>query len=713
MNDLPSPLAAESPLNANPGPGRAAAGPTRAAFPWIALFATALVAHFVLATFNWRSSTLVGHEFRQTHTAIIAYYIDREDRFSLRYTTPLFGKPWSVPMEFPLYEWSVVLLSRAAHLPHFAAARTVSLACFYLTLPAVFLLLGSAGLAPARRLLVLSLILLCPVYIFYSRAFLIESMAVMFSAWFLAAFVRMLPERRFHWLLVCAVAGTGAGLVKSTTFLVWLLPAAVCGMWRLARNLRARDRWRLAGPTLGWGLGAALLPIGMTIWWIKFTDALKVHHPSAHIFASRELTEGSFGLYSLAARFSPVVWRELMADWRLAIMPPWLIAGFVVGGAILLRRQRRSILAAAGLFLSAQILFPEAYAAQDYYFYACTIFLLIALGYVLLGVLESPLPRWLRAALVLGPLIALPAGYATGYFREQRIHGHGGWGLTDAIRALTPVNSVIVVAGADWAPMIPYYSERRALMIRAGLQYDQAYLARAFRDLDGEDVGALVMVGDERRDRAHIARAAGYFHLDPAPTFSAPFADVYLNEAYRENALDVLTRHNGFYQVTTRARPEAAATPAEAHDLAPAEAAGMFSMVTPPPVRARFTYGYSGVPLGETTVLSCHPNTDLWVRPPAGATEIRWEFGILPGAYQRTNGVTSGVELLVAREGPGGARQPIFRRLLQPATVPGDRGTQQAVLPCRGPPGDTLVFSTRPNGNPNFDWAYTVRIEVK
>ena len=31
--------------------------------------------------------------------------------FRLAYETPVLGKPWSIPMEFPLYQWTVVVVS--------------------------------------------------------------------------------------------------------------------------------------------------------------------------------------------------------------------------------------------------------------------------------------------------------------------------------------------------------------------------------------------------------------------------------------------------------------------------------------------------------------------------------------------------------------------------------------------------------------------------
>jgi hypothetical protein len=714
MNPPDNPVATEPSSSDGAAPATMPPGGRRTTMALIVLFGVALLLHFRLATLDWNSGFLWGHEFRQTHTAIITFYLDKENRFSLHYTTPLFGKPWSVPLEFPLYEWSVVGVSRALHLPHFEAARTVSLTCFYLALPGLYLLLGSLGLAGPRRLVALTLALACPVYIFYSRTFLMESMVLMFSVWFLAAFVRTMRERRLGWLALCAVAGAGAGLIKSTTFFVWLFPAALYGAWCLGSHLRPWSGWKPVARTLAWGLGAAVVPCAATYWWVKYTDAIKIHHPSAHIFTSRELTEGSFGLYSLGARFAPAIWQKMLINWQQAIMSPWLLIALVVIGAVGCRRYRGRILGAAGLFLFPLVLFPAAYADQDYYFYACTFFLIVALGYVLLGVLESGLPPWLRWLIVAVPLAAMLMSYRAYYYRGQIIWSNGGWGFTEALKVLTPPESVIIVSGADWAPIVPYYAQRKALMIRSGLQYDYPYLDRAFSDLDDENVSALVLINDERKDRALIQRAVNHFNLDPSPTFSCPFADIYVNLFYRDNVITALTKSNNFNQVTLNAKP---GEPAEGvnpfRSLTPGIAAPMFPMVSPLPMRFRFRFGYSCYQVDGATVLSIHPDSDLWVPAPPGATRIHWEYGILAGAYERTNGVTDGVEFIVEGEAPDGSRRLIFHRLLDPAKMAGDRGMQRLDLTYRGRPGETLVFQTRPNGGYSFDWAYMRRIEVQ
>ena len=65
--------------------------------------------------------------------------------------------------------------------------------------------------------MVLVPLLTCPLYLFYGRSFLIETMALMFSLWFLYALVAAVERRSVGWLVVANLAGAGAGLVKVTT----------------------------------------------------------------------------------------------------------------------------------------------------------------------------------------------------------------------------------------------------------------------------------------------------------------------------------------------------------------------------------------------------------------------------------------------------------------------------------------------------------------
>jgi hypothetical protein len=679
----------------------------------IAIFIVALGYSFYGITYHFTMGFMSGHEFRQAQTAIVSYYIDQQNNFSLLYETPIMGKPWvSILLEVPIYEWSVVGLSRLTGLPQVVAARCISAASFYLMLPAVYLLLGRLRLPRPRRLLMLALILTTPVYIYYSRAFLMDAMALMCSVWFLLGFVRTMDERRWSWLALTIVAGTAAALIKSAIWAIWILPAAAYGAWLLWQDLRAKKGWVVPVKTLLWGLATVVVALGALRAWVAYTDPIKAAHPSAFIFSSKNLTEGNWGLFDLKALLSRDLWRTLIGCWEQAIMSRWLIGlGLVVGLASPVRWR---VLGIGSVFFFAQFLFPFAYAYQDYYFYANAAFVVVALGFTVLGLLDTPSYRWcgwLALALVMGSQVRT---YWQDYRQGQSVIHHGGYPFTDAIRDLTPKNSVIVVAGADWAAMTPLYAQRKALMIRNGLEYDEAYLQRAFNDLADEDVSAIVLFGGLRTNRHFIELLAKRFDFDPAaPTFSWTTADVYVPRIYRM-AIQIRLKDSTRYQGITLP-PQAAAQLAGSNriKISAATAGNAFPNIKPGPVEYQFQFGIDWMAYGNISVLSSHPNTDLWLPPPANAREIKWDYGIFAGAYEREGDKTDGVEFIILGEFPDGTNRPIYTRLLDPVRNPADRGDQHVVIPYKPEPGEMLRFSTRPNVGTAFDWAYTIGIEVK
>ena len=106
-----------------------APSPTRPIETWliVALFAVALGFNGWAVSAGWKHANLPGHEFRQAQTAVSAYFIQQEHNFSLAYPTPVLGKPWSVPFEFPLYQSIVAGIAAASGLDLDAVGRFVSM----------------------------------------------------------------------------------------------------------------------------------------------------------------------------------------------------------------------------------------------------------------------------------------------------------------------------------------------------------------------------------------------------------------------------------------------------------------------------------------------------------------------------------------------------------------------------------------------------------
>jgi hypothetical protein len=143
-----------------------------------------MVAAGFWASRGWESPGLSGHEFRQTQTALTIQTM-QVDGFRLDYATPILGKPWSIPMESPLYQFLVVKWIDFTGQDIAQGARTVSLLCFLVGLVACYRLLRMARFSMGGSCLALVLVVFSPVYLFFSRTVMIESLAWASSAWFL------------------------------------------------------------------------------------------------------------------------------------------------------------------------------------------------------------------------------------------------------------------------------------------------------------------------------------------------------------------------------------------------------------------------------------------------------------------------------------------------------------------------------------------------
>lgn len=655
---------------------------------------------------------MLGHEFRQTQTALISYYIDLQDNFSLDYETPLFGPPWQMPLELPVYEWCVVWVKRVFGIKDFEAARTVSLTCFYAAFPAFYLLLGRSGLVPAHRLVVLALLLCCPVYIFYSRAFLIDPMAFMFSVWFLAAFVESMIRRQWRWWLLCTLVGSIAALIKSLVFLVWLFPAASYGAWSLWRDWQENGTRRALTTTV-WGVGVVVLPYTSLRWWVDRTDAIK-ENPVTEVFTSKMLTEGNFGTYSLAARLSAHTWEHMFIRWSEAFTYWWSAGTIWLFGIMFCRTQRWRILTAIVLFMFGQFAFPYAYTGQDYYFYTCAAFGVMGMGFVVVGIWEkSRWPIWLRFILAALPFAALVTPYWRGYRPMQQVESHGGFGMTAALDYLLPNESVVVIQGEDWAAIRPYYIKRRAFMIRNGMERNERYMTWGLDNLRNESVDALMVDLSLSQREEWVADVTSRLNLNSWPTLRDNRFEVYFSPIL-DHELREIPEVVNFHEVRL---VDAPSTDEEwwepVRNLLPGKARRLFPVVNRDVFRYRIGYGYGLGDVQGTPALNFHPDSDLWVDAPVGPGRTEWRYGLAPAAYEKDGDRTNGVLFGLYAENASKERRSLFERKLRPTTEVSDRGIQTSLIDYVLAEDETLVFASRPLDSYAFDWAFFYSAKVE
>lgn len=485
---------------------------------WLGCFllAASLALHVWLTfTVGFHNQGLLGHEFRQTQTAISTYWMQKEG-VRIDYPTPILGEPWSVPMEFPLYQSAVVGVSNATGMPLVESARLVSAMCFYLMLPGAWLALGLVRITAGRKAIILALILTSPIYIFYSRAFLIEAMGLATAVWWFAAFIQTIRRRSWGWLVATNLFGVASGLGKVTTFAVFLVPGAFLGLWWIWETWRRENEpLRPVAKLCVWGAGTVALPLGAAFWWVRFADAIKAKNPTAEFLLSKNLVDFNFG--TLALRFSPEFWTKLWEHWIPHIVALPALVFVVLFGLLPGSGQRRNALAAFFLFLVPILVFSNLYYIHDYYFYANALFLLVAVGFALIQVLDAPFfPRWVRAAIVLLVIGLQLHGYQRTYFQDQRLGFPGGSDLSKAIRQIVPEDGVVVIYGDDWSSITPYYSQRKALMIRAGRgrEFDVEVLKDSLSRFTGSSPAVLVLTGKARLESSVFEKVAPILRMD-------------------------------------------------------------------------------------------------------------------------------------------------------------------------------------------------------
>lgn len=120
---------------------------------------------------------------------------------------------------------------------------------------------------------------------------------------------------------------------------------------------------------------------------------------------------------------------------------------------------------------------------------------------------------------------------------------------------------------------------------------------------------------------------------------------------------------------------------------------------------------------GRAEYFAHAPSTLAFALPP-NARAIQGGFGFRDEAFAPGNkSPTDGAEFRIEVVAPSGTRRTVFSRLLQPTTIPADRGVQSFVvpLPTASPDGSRLEFVVAPGpaDNAATDWTFWVDLRLE
>jgi hypothetical protein len=465
----------------------------------IGLLAAVIYAFYVLLSGLWQP-LLDQHSFRQTQTALSVYWLAQGGPW-LAYETPVLGAPWAIPFEFPFYQWIVAFLVKTG-VPIDGAGRIVSFTFYIATLGPIALFFRSAGLGRAAFLMTAILYVMAPLYLYWSRAFLVESCALFFSALSLALFATYLRVRDVALIVLALLSGVAATLAKATTF-----PAfAAVGLFLVGNDVLRRYR---AGETDARLLSALaplvalVLPFIVGYGWVIYSDHVKLTNEFGASLTSTNLSTWNLG--TAIQRVSSELWRDTIRDRILPdIFGGGVLIAFVAAGAAL-TKSRFAVAAtvAAVAFLLPPLIFTNLHIVHNYYQYANALFAIAIVGIGLASIAETRRPFMLLLAATL--LAAMVAGQVI-HFRQnfrpwiKRDYSQDARLLIAAqIKSSVPATAGIFIIGDDWASTIPYYSERKGLalpkwtppaLLQKVLADPQAYLG-------GKPLGAVVLCRDQ------------------------------------------------------------------------------------------------------------------------------------------------------------------------------------------------------------------------
>jgi hypothetical protein len=428
---------------------------------------------------RWGGPLTELHDFRQSQTALSAYWMVKDGISLLWPPLPVFGiENIAVPMEFPFYQALTAAFVPLFHSDPVAAVilagRVINFLFFLLAAWALYRLvlrLHDEMLAVCT----LALFLFMPFPVVWSGTVSIEYGALAAQLWYLDLVCRLVfePRARIRDAIGAAVLGAVAMLFKVTTALAYgPLLLALWIYW-------LRSRKPSMGSVILVTLLVAVVPLSAGYVWVHWSDMIKAQSPLTYFLTSDGSTEINYG--TLAQRLMPQYWAKIANYWGLQI---WALVGlpFAILGAVALWRRSPAML----LFwmlppLTGVCVFFNVYQHHNYYHLAILPGLTVLLA---AGLLYAP-KRWVPAGMVTRLVVlVLMAWLATGLqsfipgFRTPRAmlsEFHLGPStptevrardlvIVDALRSRTRPQDVSFVALDTWSSVVALYAERRVLM---------------------------------------------------------------------------------------------------------------------------------------------------------------------------------------------------------------------------------------------------------
>jgi len=326
-----------------------------------------------------------------------------------------------------------------------------------------------------------------------------------------------------------------------TTFPAFALVGSAIYIYSGYREYQSREHPKLLKfllPHLVPALFFACLPVLITSSWVIYTAQVRVLNIVTGIVNSglspSNLRIWNFG--TLDQRFMGETWLVMLfriipdlLGTRVSLLVPFVCLFF--------SRQRLvpCLISICG-FLAAFLIFTNLHVVHNYYTYSNGIFLLAAVSWALVGLLEGI--KWLKflgVALFLLCVVNSIEGYYGELYQAQKNNANQLDNLASEIRNVTQPKDVVLIFSQDWSSEIPYYSERRTLIWPHWMERDMdaPTMREAIRRLEGYRIGAIVFCDGAQTNTHLIGQASDTFKMSRIPDYEDAMCAVYPSSGVR------------------------------------------------------------------------------------------------------------------------------------------------------------------------------------
>ena len=452
------------------------------------LFYFLLILHVIFISIGIDHSICDQHSFRQTQTAITSYYFIKEG-FQFNYITPVVGYPWRIPFEFPIYQFVVAIISKFTNLNLDITGRIVSIAAFY---GCIGFILKFKNLCKGFPSYLSACLILChPIYIFWSRTFLIESTALLLIISFIYFTLLYFKNGGVILPILLAIIGIIGITTKVTTFLIGLVFVGLYLIYTFKNDQefiqKNKKKLLLLGSIF------VLLAVAL-IAWTSHCDHIKNKSYIGSYLTSTKLSKWNFGTFT--QRIQLQSWSDLFYNSSYSLFISLLIL-FVI--LISSSSRKKNSIAIIWILsgVAAPLIFFNLYAVHDYYHYANTLFLLIGIAYFITQIDEFKKRRdW-----VIGLIAFSLWVYHIGYSQLQKINNQSMEELGSFVESNSNSQDILMVIGNDWGSEIAYYSHRKCITVPGWMMDTLKKQPTQFiKDLKTSDIKHLVLTGENRND---------------------------------------------------------------------------------------------------------------------------------------------------------------------------------------------------------------------